>query len=224
MRDRTAARAAGALFLVASLAGLIGLSLQESVVGDDDYLSAAAAHPDRLATGVLLQLVMGVAVVSIAVVLYPVLRRRTERLAVGYVVARALEAVVYVVSATGLLALITLGEEHASADDSTAVAAVGRLIMAERDAAGHAVLDAAVFSVGALILNAALLRSRLVPRWLAGWGLAGSGAYLTAGLLVMYGLEPLSAPQVTLEAPLGLQEIALALWLIVKGFHQQASG
>ena len=60
--------------------------------------------------------------------------------------------------------------------------------------------------------------SRLVPTWLSVWGLAGAAAYLAAGLLVLYGLEPLSTPQVVLEAPLGLQEIALALWLIVKGF------
>ena len=94
--------------------------------------------------------------------------------------------------------------------------------MAERDWVGHAILDAAVFSVGALVLNAALYQSRLVPRWLSLFGLAGAAAYLTAGLLVMYGLEPLSTPQVLLEAPLGLQEIALALWLIVKGFDSRA--
>ena len=101
---------------------------------------------------------------------------------------------------------------------AAAFAAAGRLVMAQRDWAGHAILDAAVFSVGALVLNAAFYQSRLVPRWLSLWGLVGAAAYLIAGLLVMYGLEPLSTPQVVLEAPLGLQEIALALWLIVKGF------
>ncbi len=219
MTDRATAAVVGALFIVATTAGVIGLSLQESVVGGGDYLAAAAAHPSRLATGVLLQLVMGVAVVAIAVVIYPVLRRGTERLAMGYVVARTLEAVVYIVGATGLLALITVSEKYVAANDGTSFAAIGQLIMAERDWAGHAVLDAAVFSLGALVLNAAFYRSRLVPRWLSLWGLAGAAAYLTAGLLVMYGLAPLSTPQVMLEAPLGLQEIALALWLIVKGFN-----
>lgn len=80
-----------------------------------------------------------------------------------------------------------------------------------------------MFSIGALVLNTTFFRSRLVPRWLSLWGLAGAAAYLTAGLLVMYGLDPLSTPQVVLEAPLGLQEIALALWLIVKGFNTQAT-
>jgi hypothetical protein len=218
MTDRATAAFVGTLFLLATFAGIIGLSLQESVVGGDDYLTAASAHPDRLATGVLLQLVMGVVVVAIAVVIYPVLRRGTERLAMAYVVARTLEAMIYVVGATGLLALITVSEKYVAAQDGSAYAALGQLVRAERDWSGHAILDAAVFSIGALVLNAAFYLSRLVPRWLSLWGLVGAAAYLIAGLLVMYGLEPLSTPQVVLEAPLGLQEIALALWLIVKGF------
>jgi hypothetical protein len=218
MTDRATAAAVGTLFLVATVAGGIGLSLQESVVGGDDYLTAASVHPDRLATGVLLQLVMGVAVVALAIVIYPVLRRRTERLAMAYVVARALEAVIYLVSATGLLALITVSEKYVAAQDGTSYAAIGQLVKAERDWSGHAILDAAVFTIGALILNAALYRSHLVPNWLSVWGLAGAVAYLAAGVLVLYGLEPRSTPQVLLEAPLGLQELALALWLILKGF------
>lgn len=217
MTDRTTARVVGTLFLIGSIAGAISLPLQESVVGGDDYLAEASGHPDLLATGVLLQLVMGLAVVGIAVVVYPVLRRQTERLAVGYVVARTLEAVTYIVGAAALLALITAGEDSADGD-SAQFAAAGRLLIAQRDWVGHAVLDVSVFSVGAIVLNAAFLHARLLPRWLPLWGLAGAVAYLFAGLLVLYGLEPLSTPQMVLEAPLGLQELALALWLIVKGF------
>jgi hypothetical protein len=218
MTDRLTARAVGILFLIGSITGLIALPLQDSVIGGDDYLTAASKHPDRLATGVLLQFVMGVAVVAIAVVIYPVLRRQTERLAVGYVVARALEGMVFVISGTWLLTLTTVSATYVASGDHSSYPALGQLLTSERDWLGHGVLDAAVFSLGALILNAALLRARLVPRWLALWGLAGAVAYLAAGVLVIYGLEPLSTPQVTLEAPLGLQEIALALWLIIRGF------
>src|SRR6476620_10793241 len=122
MTDRATAAVVGTLFLVATIAGGVGLSLQESVVGGDDYLTAASTHADRLATGVLLQLVMGVAVVAIAVVISPVLRRGTERLAMGYVVARTIEAVIYVVSATGLLALISISDKYVPAQDGTAYA------------------------------------------------------------------------------------------------------
>ena len=55
-----------------------------------------------------------------------------------------------------------------------------------------------------------------------GLGLAGAVLYMAAGAAVMYGLEPLSTTQVVLEAPLGVQEMALALWLIFKGFDPRA--
>jgi hypothetical protein len=55
------------------------------------------------------------------------------------------------------------------------------------------------------------------------WGLAGASLYLAAGVLVIYGLEPLSTTQVVLEVPLGVQEMVLAVWLIVKGFDAPAS-
>ena len=125
---------------------------------------------------------------------------------------------VFVVSGTWLLTLSTVSAKYVASDQGSSYSALGQLITAERDWLGHGVLDAAIFSLGALLLNAALYRAQLVPRWLSLWGLAGATAYVTAGLLVIYGLEPLSTPQVVLEAPLGLQEIALALWLIVKGF------
>ena len=78
------------------------------------------------------------------------------------------------------------------------------------------------FTVSALILNYALYRARLVPRWLSGWGLAGAVLYLAAGVAVLYGLEPMSATQNVLQAPLGLQEMVFAVWLIVKGFDTAA--
>jgi hypothetical protein len=61
-----------------------------------------------------------------------------------------------------------------------------------------------------------------VPRWLSGWGLIGAVLYLSAAVLVLYGLQPGSATQLLLDVPLGLQEMALAGWLIVRGFSAAA--
>ena len=96
---------------------------------------------------------------------------------------------------------------------------VGDAVLGARDWAGNAILDATAFGLSALLLNYTLYGARLVPRWLSVWGLAGASLYMAAGALVMYGLEPQSTAQVVLDAPLGLQEMALAIWLIVKGFN-----
>lgn len=225
MTDRTTARVVGSLFIVASVAGAVGLAIQQSVLDSSEYLTEAALKENRVATGALLELIMGVAAVGIAIAIYPVLRRRTERLALGYVVARTIEAVIYVIGSIVLLSLLTVSREFvdAGAPDASHFQTLGGLLLAVRDWGGHGVLDAAVFTVGALILNYALYRARLVPRWLSVWGLAGASLYLAAGVLVIYGLEPLSTTQVVLEVPLGVQEMVLAVWLIVKGFDAPAS-
>lgn len=222
MSDNTTARLVGVLFIVATVAGVVGISMQEPVVDAPDYLSAVSQQDDRVATGALLQLVMGVAVVAIAVALYPVLRRSHPRLALGYVVARTVEGVVYLFGTVGLLTLVSVSRDYLAAGEPSGgpFAGLGALLLAERDWAGHAVLDAAVFGISAVILNYVLWRTRLVPAWLSVSGLIGAALYMLAGVLVMYGLEPLSTTQVLLEVPLGLQEMALAVWLIVKGFRE----
>jgi hypothetical protein len=122
-----------------------------------------------------------------------------------------------------LLTLLTVsrGFVDAGAADAVHFQALGDSVLGARDWAA-AVLDLTAFGLSALILNYALYAARLVPRWLSVWGLAGASLYMAAGAMVMYGLEPLSTTQVALEAPLGLQEMALALWLIVKGFNAPA--
>jgi hypothetical protein len=70
---------------------------------------------------------------------------------------------------------------------------------------------------------AVLYRFRLVPRWVSGWGLVAALLYWASSLLVMFHLiAPLSTPHIIMQAPLGLQEVALAVWLIVKGFNPAA--
>ena len=224
LTHRATARLVGWLYIVATLAGVAGLALESPVVDASDYLSKAAASDNRLATGVLLELVMGIAVVAIAVVIYPVLRRFSERLALGFLAARTIEAVIYVIGAIALLSLLTVSRDFvdAGAPDGSPYQPLGAALLAVRDWGGNVVLDLTAFSISALILNWLLYRATLVPRWLSVWGLVGAAVYLSAAVLVLYGLEPGSAPQMLMDVPLGLQEIALALWLIIKGFNDAA--
>jgi Domain of unknown function (DUF4386) len=225
MTDRVAARVVGALFIVGTVAGGLGLTLfVQPLVDDSDYLTKVSLNEDQLATGALLTLIMGVALVGVSIVICPVLRRHSERLALGYVVARTVEGVIYVIDTVLLLTLITVSRGFVDAEgpDASHFQTLGDLLLAARDWGGNAILDLTAFGLSALILNYALYRARLVPRWLSLWGLVGAPLYMAAGAMVMYGLEPLSTTQVVLEAPLGAQEMALALWLIVKGFSAAA--
>jgi len=90
----------------------------------------------------------------------------------------------------------------------------------------HWLVDAGLllaFSVGGLMYYLVFYRSKLIPTWLSAWGIAGTVLLMVAGVLVVFGvIGPLSAGQVGLAAPIGLQEMVLAGWLIVKGFNQSA--
>lgn len=81
-----------------------------------------------------------------------------------------------------------------------------------------------VFCLGALMFYYVLYRSRLVPRWLSGWGLLAAVPYLAEGLLDMLDLvSPLSTVVTVMDLPLAAQEMVLAVWLIAKGFNPSAT-
>ena len=77
------------------------------------------------------------------------------------------------------------------------------------------------FSLTALILNQILYQSKLVPRWLSGWGFIGAILALAGGLLEPFGFIDTNQ-RLLLAAPLALQEMVFAVWLIVKGFNSSA--
>ena len=90
-----------------------------------------------------------------------------------------------------------------------------------RDSAGT--VGVLAFCTGATLYYLVFYRSQLIPRWLSVWGLAGTVLGLVAGLLVLFqSIAPLSAPQVVLNLPIAVQEMVLAVWLIVKGFSSKA--
>jgi hypothetical protein len=80
------------------------------------------------------------------------------------------------------------------------------------------------FYVGASMYYYLFYRARLVPRWLSGWGLAGTTLGAIAGLLVLFRVTGyMSTPQVALNLPIGVNEIVLAIWLLVRGFDSPAA-
>ncbi len=151
MTRRATARLIGALFIVGTVAGVLSKLIQQPLVDADDYLTAAAQHDTRAATGALFEIVMYVAIVAMAVVLYPVLKRYSERLAMGYVVARTVEVVVFVIgSALISLTLLTVGQDFVKAGSPTGSQSqtLGDALVAGRDWAGG-VLGVVAFSVSA---------------------------------------------------------------------------
>jgi hypothetical protein len=169
--------------------------------------------------GALLALIAALSSASIAIALYAVLRRYNAGLALGSVGFRLIESVFYIVDILGLLSLLALSQAfvQAGTPDDPYFQTIGLLIQTGREWATF-VFGVSAFSMGALMYYAALYQSKLIPRWLAGWGLLGAACSLGAAISILFGLTPYSLPMIVLILPIAIQEMALAIWLIVKGF------
>ena len=201
------ARLAGVLFIVASVAAIAGGTLLLPI-RQADFLTAGGNRA-QLVTGALLEVVLAVSVVAIAALLLPALRRTAESGAVLYAATRTLEAVLILAGATSALVMTSLAGTNATTG-------LADLLLSGRDWA-YRLGTLVVFGVSAVILNALLLRGRWVPSWLAGWGLVGGALLLLRGVVEMYGVTLPAAAQVVGAAPIGIEEMVFAVWLIVKG-------
>ncbi len=207
--DRAVARIAGVLFILASVAAIVGGSLDLPAT---DGTSLDEVSRGQVVTGALIEVVLALAVVGIAVTLYPVLRRADPAMALGYVAVRTLEAALVLVAVLSVLVI-------ASPEAGPAVAGDARhTILADTREWSYLLGTLVVFGVSAVLVNTLLLQGRLVPPWLSLWGLAGGVLLLVRGVLEMYDVSLAVVVQGLLAAPIGLQEMVLAVWLIVRGF------
>ena len=217
MNDRRYALTAGVLFIIATAADLLGAAVRPDLTGTD-YLTQVAAQGDRVAAGALLLLIAAFACAGIAISMYPILRKANAGLALGSVVFRTMEAVMYVIAVVSLLSLLTLGQEQlvsAGAAERASLGAVGGLLLSLREHAALAGVFA--FCLGAFLYYCALFQSRLIPRWLSGWGIAAIILLAMAGVLALFNHDAVTG-YVPLASQIFLQEMVLALWLIAKGF------
>lgn len=223
--DRRIAIVAGALFIIATAASLIGSGFKGSVLGTSDYLTRISANENPIMVGALLSFIAAAASASIAISLYPVLKKYSESLALGAVCFRLMEAVFYIVGIICLLSLIPLSQNfvNAGSQGTAYFPTLGHLLLTASDLASF-VFAVLAFCVGALMYYYIFYKTKLVPRWLSVWGLAAIVALLAAPLITAFDGEPfsISGSLILLALPIALQEMVLAVWLIVKGFNSTA--
>ena len=219
MRSRDIhATTAGILLIAATAASLVATALLGSLLDGPGFLTDVSQHQDRMLTAALFQLVAAFTSAAIAISFYPVLRTYAAGMALGSVGFRIIEGVFYAVCAVGTLVLVALSDQLSVSGPVGATApASGELVRDLREAA--AVAGVLAFYIGGTLYYLVFYRSRLIPRWLSVWGIAGTSLGACGALLVLFrAVDTMSGPQVALNIPIGVQEIVLAVWLIWKGF------
>ena len=221
--NRKTAIIVGVLFIL-GFAGAFGPIFTKPILDDPNYLAKIADNKNLVMVGALAQLIMALACTGIAIGLYPILKKHNESLALGAVCFRIIENVFQIVAALALLSLLTISQASVKA---------GVLAAPAFQAAGaslHAVhfwsalvLAHFGFCIGALMYYYVFFRSNLIPRWLSGWGIAAITLHLIGALITMFTqTDPFSTSTSLLSIPVGLNELVLAGWLIVKGFNPSA--
>jgi hypothetical protein len=209
--DRKAAVWIGVLYIIGTVALVLSVVVMGGLLSDPAYLAQVAAQPNQVAIGALLVLLAGFSLAMVPIVFWPVGKRYNETLAMGYVVFRgALEGVVYIVGALGWLLLIPLSTQPGATPLAGLVRTADPVLWGQ--------VAVFPFALGAMMFSVLLYRSRLVPRWLSAWGLAGAMLYIVPALGSMFGLS-----LGFLMAPLAVQEMVMALWLIARGFTPAAT-
>jgi hypothetical protein len=218
---RRTALIAGVLFLITYITAIPAAFLfYAPVLNDANYIVGTGADT-RVALGALLEVILIIANVGTAVVLFPILKRQNEALALGYVSARLVECTFIAIGIVSLLAIVMLRQDLAEAGggDSGSFVTVGRSLVAIHD---WTFLLGPGFIVGVgngLILGYLMYKSGLVPRGMAILGLIAGPLLCAAGIAVLFDIiEPGSAPQVIATLPEFVWELALGLYLTFKGF------
>jgi len=200
------------VFYVITFVSIPTLALY-GAVHDPNYM--VGLGPDTpVVLGGVLEIIVALAGIGTAVVLYPVVKRQGEARALGFVGARVLEAATIFVGVASLLTVVTLRQAGAGADGLVA----GQALVAFYDrifALGQGLIPA----VNALLLGTLLYQSRLVPRALPMLGLIGAALLIATDAAVVFGLlDRLSPLAAILTIPIAVWEFSLGFYLIVKGF------
>src|SRR5262245_29986837 len=211
--DRRTALIAGVLFVLTFLTSIPAVLLYDPVLNDPNYIVSAGADTQVL-LGAFLEVLLIIANIGTSLVLYRILKRQHEGLALGYVAARIVESVFIAVGVLSLLSVVTLRQDAPSADTGSLVA-IGQALVAVHD---WTFLLGPGFVVGignGLILGYLMYSSGLVPRRMAMLGLVGGPLVCLSGIAVLLGaFEAGSAAQAIATIPEILWEASLGIYLI----------
>jgi Domain of unknown function (DUF4386) len=209
---RKTALIAGVMYLL-TFVSIPTLFLYGPVLSDPNYIVSPGPDTPVIIGGVL-EVIVALAGIGTAVVLYRVVKRQNEAAALGFVGARVLEAAAIVAGVVALMSIVTLRQAGAGAD----ALVTGQALVANYNWS-FLLSQSLIPVVNALLLGTLLYRSRLVPRILPLVGLIGAPLLLASDVAVMFGLwERVSAPSGLAAIPIALWEFSLGVYLVVKGF------
>jgi Domain of unknown function (DUF4386) len=214
--DQRAARIFGVLFIITFLTSIPAAFLFQSVLDDPAGYLAGDGQDSQIRLGALLEFLLIIANVGTAVVLYPIVRRQNEILAIGYVAARIIECVFIAAGIIFVLGLVSLRQDSPNATD------LAVSLAALKDWTALLGPGLVVPFGNGLLLGYLMYTSGLVPRWMTWLGLIGGPLLLVGNLGVLLDFWEETGAVGLLVAPEFLWELLLGIYAAIWGFRRAA--
>lgn len=221
--NKTDAKLTGWFFIAAAVSSIIGLKLYDPILNESNFLLSASNNYSQIVFGAVNELILCVTATGTGIMLFPLLKRYNERMALGYLSFRLLEVVFIMIGTISVLTALAVSENYANG------------VIRDKDNAQNLMLTFIylhkwTFMLGSnfmLAINTFLYsyvfsKSNVVPKNLARLGISASLLIMLAAILEMFGvIQQISIWGILLALPIALYEMTLAIWLIVKGVNNK---
>jgi hypothetical protein len=225
--NRKTAVIVGILFIIGTVSGIVAGAITAPIREGSTYPLNIDAGETSWIIGTLFTLLMGLSLTMVPVLLYPIFRKHNEVLALGAVLFRGVfEQVGETLLVISMFLLLAVSEIYGKAGvlNASNFQTLGSMLIAAGDWIQN--INGIIFCAGTLMVFALFYQTRLIPRWLSGWGLIGAVLYFIAMIVSMFGPLHLAADIGSglglLLVPTAIQEMVFAVWMIVKGFNPSA--
>jgi hypothetical protein len=211
----------GVLYIVAAVSAVIAVIFYQPVLSDQWYLAVENGFETKILLGVLNDLLLVVSAVGTAVMLFPYIRKWNEHLALGYLCLRFMEAVFIAIGLVSILGLVSLSIQFDSGSLTKENAQGAGFLLQAFHRWTFMLGPNLMLGINTFLYSYLLFKTGIIPKSLAIFGMVTAILVLGAGLLDMFGIiDPVSTAKGILALPVGVYEMSLAAWLIVKGFNK----
>lgn len=219
----------GSLYIAATVSGVLSVLLSGPLLKKPLDLTAIASSQNQMLLSAFMLFIMAVTVAGVSFMIYPILKedantKAKKGLAVWYLGTRLTEGALFLVGIINTLLLLKLSTEFIQVKGADPVLFNTICTMLLEASEYSWMLGQNIFCIGAVMLYYLLYKSKRVPRWLSVWGIISCPLMFIAGFLPLFGIDSNSAVYSGLCASMAIQEMVLALWVIVRGFNSNEKG
>ena len=213
---------AGLLIIIGMIAGILSIA---SAVDSPNYLTEATANATQVSIAALFQFILCLTYTGFAILLYPIVKKYNQVLALGFLSFRIIAGVVLIIGTVILLSILVLSQEFVKStlENQAVLDVFGNVLKTTRDYINHIFM---VFAIGIanLMLYILFQKTKLIPKWLSVWGILSVVLSMLASILLLFNkVDVITIEYLVLNVPTGLFEFVLGIWLIFKGFNTNYS-